>query len=1165
MLTPTQKSTYAGTHYDVLNVRRPKSWALTIGGRHKMAEREPDDQPEEANAAELNREGDSQKEGNFVSIKVLGQAIESVGKGGLPDQIDLDALLKAVQRYKQEEGPKESSAGLNGVIPLPAFCPSVSTLGPEVLVKHKQTGEPSQKMEQLQMGSVVDGLPLSATIGPGAIPMNPAILPPLVPSAPLGPHPVLFGAQIRAWPGPDPIHNIQQQLQVPMSQFSAAGLNSGGIVGAMGRESVVLNAPLPTVGVVPGQVPSEAQIQMPAPSIPIRNRMVSRRGPLSKSSPYRGVSCYKRTGRWESHIWHAGRQLHLGTHSTPEEAARVYDIAAIKLRGWGADLNFGAHTYRDDPQLKDLSLHCDKKTEEADVAKLVKGLKRRKGSGAKTTKTKTPKIDVMHENPGAQPGGDFLPSYATEQGLHLSNLPRGPVAPMFFRHPSGQSLLMAHNPVVNSPTAARRFSAEGLGGYLDGNGVVAPGVRFMESSPSMVVGSMPGGSTDQQQQQHAASNGPPALFSNEPPMTWGQEHPPSTAGASHVTPSRVISLARSPTFRQASVQPGIIKPAEPNNQLVWTSMIPNSPGVRVVLDNKAVTALGCQGEYILEGKPMPVGQGITPPGISAFWPGPGEAVPPQGQMTNRDQVLASQGAVCPQQGQDQRGVGVRSQEVASSSMAVPPGPVQSLQSVLQGVTAVGHETLGANPTSSGVTGAVSQVNKPTTSSRPASRETTAQLGDSQQRFAKLLQLIQELPAKDIVRQGPVVEEAPQSNPAQREKDDKAQNHDGDLEGGNDADNVPFEGRQKLRASPNTRSAFKNWTSSDSEEAGKSSDDGQGESGGRSTGHSGSDANQGDKSNGTGDGATCCSSGKGDSPPEQHDGKSTEQKGDREEADQKDGVDSGAGSKADHGAEGQGNKRLMEDDLLAAQQLCQLSQMVGPGSSSGNSASLTGGKKRTRSAPSSACAVTIPAWQTKRQRTHLNRQGRKNFTGMVAPPTETDKSGNNAEQVLSNSGKGNKQMVEGPGPECEESGGVSNPMDTDVSVAGFSDDKSKVMVVGDGDHGWKLEVEEGDNNSKTSTGGMECVNDIDEDEIPPLAKESEGPPISCGGGNGVLDVDCHHRAGLWGGGYSENTTSGSGTIDDGQEKDDCLEEEIATLERVPEIGVPFPMQMSIINE
>ena len=36
----------------------------------------------------------------------------------------------------------------------------------------------------------------------------------------------------------------------------------------------------------------------------------SRRGPRSRSSQYRGVTFYRRTGRWESHIWFAHFTLH---------------------------------------------------------------------------------------------------------------------------------------------------------------------------------------------------------------------------------------------------------------------------------------------------------------------------------------------------------------------------------------------------------------------------------------------------------------------------------------------------------------------------------------------------------------------------------------------------------------------------------------------------------------------------------------------------------------------------------------------------------------------------------------------------------------------------------------------------------------------------------------
>ncbi|OMP01956.1 hypothetical protein COLO4_11450 [Corchorus olitorius] len=60
----------------------------------------------------------------------------------------------------------------------------------------------------------------------------------------------------------------------------------------------------------------------------------SRRGPRSRSSQYRGVTFYRRTGRWESHIC-------------------AYDRAAIKFRGVEADINFSIEDYEDD--LKQMS------------------------------------------------------------------------------------------------------------------------------------------------------------------------------------------------------------------------------------------------------------------------------------------------------------------------------------------------------------------------------------------------------------------------------------------------------------------------------------------------------------------------------------------------------------------------------------------------------------------------------------------------------------------------------------------------------------------------------------------------------------------------------------------------------------------------------------------
>ncbi|WVZ79277.1 hypothetical protein U9M48_026878 [Paspalum notatum var. saurae] len=74
----------------------------------------------------------------------------------------------------------------------------------------------------------------------------------------------------------------------------------------------------------------------------------SRRGPRSRSSQYRGVTFYRRTGRWESHIWDCGKQVYLGGFDTAQAAARAYDQAAIKFRGVSADINFTLSDYNDE-------------------------------------------------------------------------------------------------------------------------------------------------------------------------------------------------------------------------------------------------------------------------------------------------------------------------------------------------------------------------------------------------------------------------------------------------------------------------------------------------------------------------------------------------------------------------------------------------------------------------------------------------------------------------------------------------------------------------------------------------------------------------------------------------------------------------------------------------
>ncbi|KAI3826209.1 hypothetical protein L1987_00254 [Smallanthus sonchifolius] len=73
-----------------------------------------------------------------------------------------------------------------------------------------------------------------------------------------------------------------------------------------------------------------------------------RRGPRSRSSQYRGVTFYRRTGRWESHIWDCGKQVYLGGFDTAHAAARTYDRGAIKFRGLDADINFNISDYEEE-------------------------------------------------------------------------------------------------------------------------------------------------------------------------------------------------------------------------------------------------------------------------------------------------------------------------------------------------------------------------------------------------------------------------------------------------------------------------------------------------------------------------------------------------------------------------------------------------------------------------------------------------------------------------------------------------------------------------------------------------------------------------------------------------------------------------------------------------
>nr|GMD18944.1 AP2-like ethylene-responsive transcription factor TOE3 isoform X1 [Ipomoea batatas] len=102
-----------------------------------------------------------------------------------------------------------------------------------------------------------------------------------------------------------------------------------------------------------GRVQQQQQQQPPPQPQKVKK---SRRGPRSRSSQYRGVTFYRRTGRWESHIWDSGKQVYLGGFDTAYAAARAYDLAALKFRGVDADINFSISEYKDGmKQMKSLN------------------------------------------------------------------------------------------------------------------------------------------------------------------------------------------------------------------------------------------------------------------------------------------------------------------------------------------------------------------------------------------------------------------------------------------------------------------------------------------------------------------------------------------------------------------------------------------------------------------------------------------------------------------------------------------------------------------------------------------------------------------------------------------------------------------------------------------
>ncbi|EFJ44586.1 AP2 family transcription factor [Volvox carteri f. nagariensis] len=63
------------------------------------------------------------------------------------------------------------------------------------------------------------------------------------------------------------------------------------------------------------------------------------------TSCYRGVCWHRKSKRWQSAINSSGRHVYLGSFDTEEEAARMFDKVAIRIRGAKAKLNFPYKDY----------------------------------------------------------------------------------------------------------------------------------------------------------------------------------------------------------------------------------------------------------------------------------------------------------------------------------------------------------------------------------------------------------------------------------------------------------------------------------------------------------------------------------------------------------------------------------------------------------------------------------------------------------------------------------------------------------------------------------------------------------------------------------------------------------------------------------------------------
>merc|ERR1719174_729543 len=128
--------------------------------------------------------------------------------------------------------------------------------------------------------------------GTGAAFAPPA--PPLQPAAPVAP----------------PVQQTASALQPTMAQHSPHIVRS---VGERARENERI---LRAHEAAQGGAPSESAPPRPGAA-------------AARPARFRGITYHKRTGRYEAHLWEAGKQIYLGGFSSEERAATAYDLMAL--------------------------------------------------------------------------------------------------------------------------------------------------------------------------------------------------------------------------------------------------------------------------------------------------------------------------------------------------------------------------------------------------------------------------------------------------------------------------------------------------------------------------------------------------------------------------------------------------------------------------------------------------------------------------------------------------------------------------------------------------------------------------------------------------------------------------------------------------------------------